>query len=233
MTDRYSCEQVRELAAEVALGIAPAKERARALEHLVSCNECRAHVQELSAIADEVLLLAPEAEPPVGFESRVIGSFDVKAPSRRRLQRAVLAAAAVLVIAAAAGGATYLAGGHSRDLASRWTSALRAGNGSSFSASALGDPNSGATEGRAFLFRGDPTWIYVEVQAPSSFSGTYDVQLVTSGGDTVPIGSVTYENGRGSWGRSVDQRGTTITGLQCTDTTGAVVLTADFPLTNE
>jgi hypothetical protein len=233
MNDRYSCEQVRELAPEVALGIASAKERARALEHLVSCNECRAHVQELSAVADEILLLAPESEPPVGFESRVIDSFDAKAPSPRRFQRVVLAAAAVLLIAAVAGGGTYLAGRHSRDLASRWASVLGTGNGSSFSAAALGDANSGVNEGRAFLFRGDPSWIYVEVQAPSSFSGTYGVQLVTSGGDTIPVGSVTYKNGRGSWGRSVDRSGMTITGLQCTDATGAVVLTARFPVTNE
>lgn len=233
MSDRYSCEQVQDLAPEVALGIAPAKERARALEHLVSCAECREHVQKLSSVADEILLLAPESEPPLGFESRVVGSFEAHAARRPRFRRLALAAAALVVVAAVAAGTTYLAGGHSRDLASRWASALGTGNGSEFAASALSDPRSDLSAGHAFLFRGDPSWIYVEVQAPSTFSGTYGVQVVTSGGDVIPIGSVTYEDGEGSWGRTVDTDGKTITGLQCTDDKGTVVLTADFATTNE
>lgn len=233
MSDRYSCEEVREIAAEVALGIAPAKERARTLEHLIACTECRAHVQELSSVADEILLLAPESEPPIGFESRVIESFGGSLRRRRDFKRLALAAAAVLLVGAVAAGGTYLAGSHSRDLASRWSTALGAGHGSSFTASALTDPSSNFRAGHAFLFRGDPSWIYVEVQAPSSFSGTYGVQLVTSDGQTLPIGSVTYRNGVGSWGRTVDRSGATIAGLQCTDENGKVVLTATFPTANE
>ncbi|MFN2593753.1 MAG: anti-sigma factor [Actinomycetota bacterium] len=230
MTDRYSCEEVRELAGELALGIAPAKERARALEHLVSCAQCRDHVQGLSAVADEILLLAPDSEPPVGFESRVIEAFDGRTPRRHRFQRMVLAAAALVLAAAVAAGGTYLAGSHSRALADRWANALGTGNGSSFSASALSGTRSGVEAGHAFLFRGKPSWVYVEVEAPSSFSGTYGVQLVTSNGDTVPVGSVTYTDGQGSWGRSVDRNGATITGLQCTEEDGSVVLTANFPV---
>lgn len=232
MSDRYSCEQVREIAAEVALGIAPAKERARALEHLVSCSECRAHVQELSSVADEILLLAPESEPPVGFESRVIDSFETKV-AKRSATRILLAAAALIVVAAVAAGGTYLAGGHSRALASRWASVLGGDNDPSFAASPLTNPSSRFRAGHAFLLRGSPSWVYVEVEAPSSFSGTYGVQLVTSAGKVMPVGSVTYKEGRGSWGRAIDQGGSTITGLQCTDENGKVVLTANFPLTNE
>ncbi|MDQ3876935.1 MAG: zf-HC2 domain-containing protein [Actinomycetota bacterium] len=232
MSDKYSCEQVREIAAEVALGIAPARERARALDHLVSCSDCRSYVQELSSVADEVLLLAPESEPPIGFESRVIDSFEATA-SKKGMSRILLAAAALIVAAAIAAGGTYLAGGHSRALASRWASAVDGDNDSSFATSALTNPSSRFKAGHAFLLRGSPSWVYVEVEAPSSFSGTYGVQLVTTSGKVVPVGSVTYKEGRGSWGRAVDEPGSAITGLQCTDENGKVVLTADFPVTNE
>src|SRR4051794_37860831 len=59
-----TCEQTRNLAGELALGIADGAERAAALEHLAGCAECRRAVAELSDVTDELLLLAPEREPP-------------------------------------------------------------------------------------------------------------------------------------------------------------------------
>ena len=67
-----SCEHTRQLAAELALGIADGADRARALQHLGECAECRRAVEELSGVTDELLMLAPERQPPVGFESRVL-----------------------------------------------------------------------------------------------------------------------------------------------------------------
>ena len=63
------CEETRGLAAELALGIVEGEERGRALEHLAVCPECRRRVEQLSEVADELLLLAPAKEVPVGFES--------------------------------------------------------------------------------------------------------------------------------------------------------------------
>ena len=66
------CAEIRALLPELALGIADGEERARALEHLGGCADCRRELDELSAIADELVALAPEREPPAGFEGRVI-----------------------------------------------------------------------------------------------------------------------------------------------------------------
>ena len=61
------CEHVRELAAELALGIADGEDRARALDQLAECPECRKTIEQLSSVADELLMLAPAEEPPPGF----------------------------------------------------------------------------------------------------------------------------------------------------------------------
>jgi hypothetical protein len=59
------------MAAEVALEILSGAERADALGHMEHCVSCRVLVEGLAQTGDSLLLLAPEAEPPMGFESRV------------------------------------------------------------------------------------------------------------------------------------------------------------------
>jgi hypothetical protein len=62
------CEELHELAPEVALGIVEGETRADALRHLATCAACRRLVEQLSGVSDELLLLAPAQEPPVRFE---------------------------------------------------------------------------------------------------------------------------------------------------------------------
>lgn len=110
------CPDVRELAPDIALGLLTGQERAAALAHLEECDACRAEVASLAVTADEILLAAPEAEPPPGFAEGVLARVaaerragdelpvaPVRPPAarRRRWRRpAVLAAAAVLVLVA-------------------------------------------------------------------------------------------------------------------------------------
>ena len=81
------CEEIRDLAPEIALGIADGEQRAEALRHLSTCGECRRVVEQLSQVADELLVLAPTQEPPPGFESRVVKALGLDAPPRRRRAR--------------------------------------------------------------------------------------------------------------------------------------------------
>ena len=64
MNDDVSCEQVRALAADLAIGNADGQERDAALRHTATCAECRLLVSELSSVVDDLLLLAPSHEPP-------------------------------------------------------------------------------------------------------------------------------------------------------------------------
>ena len=70
--DDMSCEEFAEVAAELALGVLTGRERARALAHLDGCESCREQVRELTMAQDELLALLPSAQPPAGFESRVL-----------------------------------------------------------------------------------------------------------------------------------------------------------------
>ena len=40
--------------------------------HVAVCGTCTAHLEDLVAVADTLSLLAPEADPPSGFEGRVL-----------------------------------------------------------------------------------------------------------------------------------------------------------------
>jgi hypothetical protein len=72
MTPPLRCSQLRDMAPDVALGLLTGEERAVALAHLEGCAACRAEVSSLAGVADEVLLTAPEAMPPEGFDRRVL-----------------------------------------------------------------------------------------------------------------------------------------------------------------
>ena len=92
-----SCAEVRELAPELALGILSGAERAEVLLHVNGCARCQAYVAELTEAADVIPQLAPEAEPPTGFEARVLHRFGER---ERRTRRRWIAAAAGVAAAA-------------------------------------------------------------------------------------------------------------------------------------
>jgi hypothetical protein len=78
-----SCDEFAEVAAELALGVLTGRERARALAHLDGCESCREQVRELSMAGDELLALLPPAEPPAGFESRVLERLGLAVPGQQ------------------------------------------------------------------------------------------------------------------------------------------------------
>jgi hypothetical protein len=85
------CSQLRDMAPDVALGLVTGEERAVALAHLEGCAACRAEVASLAGVADELLLIGPEAPPPEGFDRRVLARLTevraAEAPSAARPRR--------------------------------------------------------------------------------------------------------------------------------------------------
>jgi hypothetical protein len=77
-----SCEEMSEVAAELALGVLTGRERAMAIEHLDNCDECRENVRQLMATGEQLLELLPPAEPPAGFETRVLARLGLPAPAQ-------------------------------------------------------------------------------------------------------------------------------------------------------
>lgn len=203
------CDQVREDAPELALGVLGGEERARALRHLAECEACRAHVRALSDISDELLELAPHSEPPVGFEDRVFAALEAEAapaapdrPSpkaeapRWRLQLALSVAAV-----AAATGAVWLAGSSDRDLADEYRDVLAVANGSYFEANHLEAPG-GKNVGYAYGYEGRTSWVLaVLYDLPD---GRYRLDAVGPDGERSAIVTIDVADGRGTAGGALD-----------------------------
>ncbi|HEX2372155.1 MAG TPA: zf-HC2 domain-containing protein [Solirubrobacterales bacterium] len=183
MSDRPSCEEVRALAPELALGIAVGDERARVLEHLLACPACRRHLEELSSVADDLLLLAPTQEPPVGFESRVLDELEERSerPERRR-RRPLIAVAAAAVAALVTASAMWLAFDDDRDLADRYRETLAVANGKYLTAAPLLAAG-GQRAGTVFGYEGDPSWALVTVyESARPEPGRYELEVITAKG---------------------------------------------------
>jgi hypothetical protein len=177
------CEELRELAPELALGVVEGEERGRALEHLADCPECRRRVDELSEVADQLLLLAPHREPAVGFESKVLQRVHPtpKPRRRRRLQLVFAPAAAAL---AAAGVTLAIVWGDLRD-ASHYHEALDTANGKEFESYALRGPE-GTHVGTVFSYEGSPSWVHIDVD-PGRRSDLSSAELVTDDGSQIRL----------------------------------------------
>jgi hypothetical protein len=178
------CEQTREIAAEIALGIADGEDRARALQHLTECAECRRAVEDFASVTDELLTLAPAQQPPAGFESRVLARLAPPRP-RRRLRRFLVPIAAAAAAAAVAVGVILGATSDDRRLADQYRETLAAAHGSYFTAARLHNA-ARAPGGLVYGYRGTSSWIYVGLYSDYR-SARYRVELVLTSGRRVPL----------------------------------------------
>jgi hypothetical protein len=177
------CEEIRALAPELALGIVEGEERGRALEHLADCPECRRRVEELAEVADQLLLLAPHREPPVGFESQVLRRV-LPAPRPRPRRRLGLALAPVAAALAAVAITLAIVSDDLR-VASDYRGTLEEANGKGFYAAELRTA-AGAEAGTVFTYVGSPSWLFINVD-PAHRAGLKGAKLVTDDGAQVKL----------------------------------------------
>jgi Putative zinc-finger len=197
------CEEMRELAPDIALGIADGEERAEALEHLSTCADCRRQVEQLSQVADELLMLAPEQEPPAGFESRVVQSLGLERRPRRRLTPRWLAVRLGPPLAAAAVAVVAMVTVYSddRQTAERYREALARAGGQYFQAEPLRD-GSGAEAGVVFGYQGTPSWVLVTVDRGHRDRISRG-ELITTDRRTIPLPALELDPRDGSWGGAI------------------------------
>jgi hypothetical protein len=175
------CERLHEVGPELALGVLAGRDRAQAIVHLQDCQPCEQHVRELSVIGDRLVLLVPGAEPPVGFEQRVLHRLGLQ--RRRPWRRRWLAAAAVLVAVALAA-AGWVLHGATRTDERDFSSAMITAN--------------GVPVGEAFAYSDRQSWLYVELSAPRA-SGTVSCEVRLDDGRTMTVGSFPVSAGSGQW----------------------------------
>lgn len=208
-----TCAELEALAAELALGTISGAERAGALDHLAGCAACRQLVEELAGVADRMLLLAPVAEPPPGFESKVLARMGVAAPVRElrppRRRRLVVGIAAVALVAAmSTAGATWLARDSERPVEVR---------------TALAADNEGRWTCRAVVYGAKPTWLVVSLDRMDGSNNSYSVEALRAGSSSpVPVGSLTLEQGHGTLARTVDVPAGDLQSVRVLDSGGRV-----------
>jgi hypothetical protein len=226
-----SCEHTRQLAAELALGIADGADRARALRHLADCAECRRAVEELSEVADELLMLAPEREPPMGFESRVLARL--QPPPSTAPRRAPRWRRALVMLAPAAAAAALAVGvmlGVTRDdlrLADHYRATLAEAHGSYFEAARLRAPGE-VPAGVVYAYRGTPSWIFVYVDTAHRRTA-YSVELAMTSGKRVPLPSFRIDPATGSAGEAIPVDIHRVAAVRLVGSTRGDVLDARLP----
>lgn len=228
-----SCAEFYDSAAELALGVLTGRERAEALAHLDHCEACREYVRQLTTTGEELLGLLPTAEPPAGFETRVMERLGLAVPAPRPLRhrrrrpawgpatgpRRVLAAAAVVVAVLGAG-----LGGWGLHTASAPTAS------SKLTSATLVATSDHDTVGQVFVYNGQPRWMYMSVDTELGNS-TVVCQLVGADGHLTTVGSFRLANGYGSWASPAWTGKGAPVGARLVTANGRVLATATFPAT--
>ena len=224
-----SCTQMDELIDELALDVLPGDLRGLALEHLEGCGICRGRVEELSESADQLLFAYRPAQPPAGFEARVLNRLEAERgrgrPRRRpwRITIAVAAAAAAIAGLALVAG-SLLPGGN------KSITHVAAPRGSQLQTVAL-ISSERSSEGQAIgdvsAYSGTPAWFFLRVNHGTE-SDTYQCVLDLAGGKSLWIGQMVISDGEGGWGQRVNVDTRDVRGARLVDDGGRTVATATF-----
>jgi hypothetical protein len=221
--NEMDCDDLAEMAAELALGVLTGRERAQAIMHLDRCGTCRERIRDLAVTGEELLGLLPGREPPAGFETRVMGRLGFTGRQRRhppgRLWWMLAAAAPTNIVAAGLGG---------------WE--MRGTAPASPPAGSVAPPAlhtaalttaSHQRIGTIFLYDGRPGWLYINVDTGSG-TGTIICQLEGRDGSVITLGSFRLTVGYGHWGSPEPLPPAIVTGARLTTTSGKALATASF-----
>lgn len=222
----FDCERLHAAAPELALGIADGEDRARALDHLAGCAGCRAHLERLSAVADELALLAPAADPPPGFEQRVVEAQPRGSRRPAFLRRFAIPAVAAVAAAAIAAVVVWNAMADDRELADSYRATLAVANGEYFDAAPLEAPG-GAKVGYVYGYQGRASWVLAIVY-DGVRDGRYRLAVVARDGKREPVRGITIRDGHGSEGGVISMPYEKVAEARLLDAHGREVARADL-----
>jgi hypothetical protein len=166
--------------------------------------------------------LLPGAEPPVGFEQRVITAL-APPPSPRARPRWMPAAAVTLAVAFAAGG--WILGRSYRDVPPPETDAQTSVRTVMFTPLTAGDH----PVGQAYVYPGRPSWIFLSLDTDSdTTSDTIRCEMVHRDGSTMPLGTFTLTKGYGAWVVPTALDRNTLATIRLINDNGHTLATAQF-----
>jgi hypothetical protein len=209
MSESQGCPEVRDLLPEFAMGSATGQDRAEVLRHLARCARCRRELDEFSRVADELLLMAPEREPPAGFEAAVLARMRSSEATRSRpivrAGRRLLWVAAFVLVAALGAGVVWWSTAADRRIAGQYQHALSVADGRYLTAAPVtvsGRNTAYDAAGYVFAYQGSPSWLLLTVSSAPA-PGRYDVTVVTVDGDSWSIGTCVAADSRCTIGNTI------------------------------
>jgi hypothetical protein len=220
MNDNRSApeDHYRDDVPEFVLGVLDGRSRSALLEHLEICDACADEVDALTATSDTLLHVPVSAEPPVGFETRVMARIKSEATQSPRRHLWAMVAAAVIVASLGVGWTI----GRFVESSDRSTVSVHR----SFEQRALAAGRSRV--GVVYAYSGQPAWMFVSVDVPRGPSTLRCVVISTSGVRHV-IGDFTLRTGRGSWGTPLPVATSEVRTIELTTLSGSVVATTGDP----
>ncbi|MFE8945594.1 hypothetical protein [Streptomyces sp. NPDC007856] len=246
MSSDANCDKLRQIGAELALGVLPGRERAEAVAHLDRCADCREYVRQLTLVGDRLIGLLPDSEPPAGFEARVARRLAEQAPApeastgaagrasrdlRGRARRARLRLAAVATaLTVAIGFAGWGIGTAIEEVVASTAPATES------EPMLIGDmtsATSGGKVGEVYVHPETPGWIFVSVDSAGShgsYTGKVTCLLEHSDGTTVRVGDFPLIAGHGEWGVAAPGDLSTVSGARLTTLGGTVLATAHLEM---
>jgi hypothetical protein len=214
------CEAMSDDLIEFALGTLTGRPRAVVLDHLETCAHCNAEVESLADVTDRLLWLAPEAEPSLGFETRLIERYrggDVRRRTQRRQRASVFAVAAMLAAVLGIGVGAVVTNHGTTAPPSATT--LRPLTGRLMSgAQVVGDVT---------ISSGRPSWMIMDIDA-GMLSGTVWCQVTLANGHTETVGQFTISNGYGSWVAPIKGSARQVRSARVVNANGTVLAQATF-----
>lgn len=213
------CEALNDDLVEFALGTLSGRSRSRVLDHLETCAHCNAEVESLADVADKLLWLAPEAEPSLSFETRLMERFrgsDVRHRATRRRSVLTLAAAALL-IAVLGVGVDAIVNNHAG--AGHPTASARPATGRLMS--------DGSVMGEVTISTGNPSWMIMDVDS-GKISGTVWCEVTLTNGHRETVGTFTISHGYGSWVAPLTTLASHVRSARIVNADGTVLARATF-----
>lgn len=185
----HECEPFRDGLVEFSLGLLAGRQRAELLAHLDGCPRCRLENEDNVAALDAILLLSPEVDPPVGFETRLVSRLG-EPPVPRRHRARIISSVAAVILAIAVGigiGSVAINPVHPHPTGSPVTTHTAV---LAFDGHAIGSVQ---------LVTGTPPWMIMSVD-DAHWSGEVWCQITTVNGAHDTVGRFNLINGYGSWG---------------------------------
>lgn len=212
------CEVIADELTELALGTLSGRKRSEVLDHVGSCQRCRAELEQLSIVVDALQQLAPRIQPPLGFELRLAERLHATPTPRSRRHRrvGVLSAVAAAVLLAFGLGAVV---------------APEAGKGQGQSAAAnlvtANFTSRGQVLGEFLVSAGSPGWMLVTIHG-DGWKGTVTCNVTLSGGQVETIGVFKLAGEYGVWAAPLPSTGGQVRSAQLIASNGTIFASAQL-----